>query len=661
MSTSNGLMFGENDIRDMRDRTARLTWAAKALGQIRWPLEMQREELLAGTSAPPKAGAKATALFELALCSRLVENDWHREAAISILEGITNLPGFAGHLIDRNSGFDYGLNGLAISGVAKHSCLALDFLKDVPDRLRQRLVERVLIPIAERLDREVRRGGSNWQVMENYALLCVGLVTDRQQYVDIVGSDPERGFPYHLTSSVHPDGFWYEQSLGYHIGTTANLLKTQWIARRNGIDLGGDDVLQRMLGTVARMALPGGQLPLLSDAHPLTMFEVARLFEIGYAMYPTPSIGWLLERSDRSGLWSLLVGREIESREPPAVHSELFDASGVCVLKSGTAPEYWDGKGAGATVTFGPHGDWHGHPGKLGLEYWQDGAYLVRDRGVGSGYALPMHREWFATTLAHSTLVVDGRQQHFTNTSDRPELEANERGFCHAHLLRDPVSACTVSADFAYPGFSVKRTLFQTPEYLLDIVECAADDGREHTFDWVCHSEGMIRTELPFARGTLGYDENGYDFVRRVEALDTGDDWHLDLMHCQWCDSSPYVTGEAMRLSMLGEPGTTVFTGLCPSWEHDRYSPVVIVRRDVARTVFVTLFVPESGELLLERLRNDGGAIVCKVAHPEGFTDVLAKQDTAGELPLDQDTTTNALLAYVRSGADSNAIREVSG
>jgi hypothetical protein len=597
-------------------------WAARALDRVRGEVEARRTDLLTGEATFSKGGERATTLFHLAICSRL-RADWHRDAALQLLATAGDLPSFVGHRVDPDSGYNYGLNGLMISRAAQEVCFALDFLQDVPEDALVQMVERVLVPIGERLMNKIRRGGSNWQAMENLALLCIGLTAGRQDFIEVVRNDPARSYAYHLANSVHPDGFWYEQSLGYHAATTDHLLKTRWIADRHSIDLGGDDVLREMIEVLRRMAMPGGQLPVLADAHPKTLFESVGLLEVAYAMYRIPWVGWALGRTLREDLWSLLVGADIEDRACPDVCSELFEASGVCVLKRGRAPTFWDGHGSAATITFGPHGDWHGHAGKLGIEYRYDHRYLVRDRGVGAGYALPMHRQWFTTTAAHSTLVVDGEQQHFTRTWDKPEKEQDQTGHCHAVRFAGDIQACIVSADFAYPGCQVRRALFLAPDYLLDIMDCAALDGGTRVFDWILHTDGMIQTTLPFVQRTLAFHDNGYSFFRDTRAFDTDDAWGLDIMDCSWADSTPYLGDLSLHLTVLGEPDTSVFTAWCPSGQHDREAPVVLVRRRTARTVFAALY-DTRGDLTLEQGSAAPAPLAYRVSRPGVFTHTLA-------------------------------------
>jgi hypothetical protein len=250
------------------------------------------------------------------------------------------------------------------------------------------------------------------------------------------------------------------------------------------------------------------------------------------------------------------------------------------------------------------------------------------------------------STLAHSTVVVDGKNQAFTWCHDHPEKERSEAGRCHAHLFRDDVSACTVSADFAYPGCSLKRTLFLTSRYLLDIMECDATDGREHVYDWLLHTTGVLQSDLPFVGAVLACENKGvvtrpadrpyspgammpvcYDYVREVMSLDTPNDWSMDVMSARWAADVWRIQGKAMRLWMLGQSGTNVFKGVCPAAARDVYHPVLLVRRHTRRTVFVALHVPGEAALKLDCLVNENGTIACQVTGGDCPPDIHVKQD----------------------------------
>ena len=628
------VFFGEAEIEDVRRRMAAHGWARRGLERIRSGLEGQREDLLAGTGG----GALGTTFLGLALCARLLDG-WHREAAEILLRNNDDPKPF-------------------LFKQTHDLCLGLDFLDGLDEQLRERVNERLLLPIAKGY-MDAQRGGSNIQSTTNLSLLCIGIITEHPEFVERAVSDPERGHIYQLANSVYPDGFWYEQAYGsYHSGSIERFLRVQWIANRHGLPLDGDETIRKMLETLPGMALPGGMLPLIGDVGGdpgARLGGNVTVLEIAYAMYQIPWVAWALSRTERGSLWSLLVGRKLGAAEVPTPESRLFRSSGLCVLKSGEGEGYWDGKGSGASIAFGPHGDWHGHAGKLGIEYRRDARYLARDHGHSGGYSRPIHRMWFMTTLAHSTVVLDGRNQAFTWSHDRPELEQQESGVCQAHLFRQEVSACTVSADFAYPGCRLRRTLFLTPTYLLDIMECAALDGAKHNFDWVLHTQGIVQSDMAFAPAALDRPRDcppvhqppdkpyscgtsapcSYDYIREVEAAPTADRWDVDVMDCRWAADIWKITGKAMRLSMLGEAGTTVFKGVCPTAGKNVYEPVIVVRRRAKRTVFAALHVPGERKLDLECPINENGAIVCRVSGEDTGPDILVKQNEAKSIEFD--------------------------
>ncbi|OGV65556.1 MAG: hypothetical protein A2498_08540 [Lentisphaerae bacterium RIFOXYC12_FULL_60_16] len=645
-----GIFFNVEDITAIPNRVVKHPWAKKGLEKIRSGLEARREDILPRNGQPLKAENPGTTLLELALCSRLLSG-WYREAAETFLRNLEDPAPFM-----FKQAFDL--------------CLGLDFLDGLDTTLRARLYERVLVPVGEKFMQMNHRGG-NIQTTYNLSLLCIGLLTRRTDFIERVTSDPERGYPYQLANSIGADGFWYEQCpASYHGGSIERFLRLRWITLRHGLDMGGDEVIRRMLDTLPGMAMQGGILPLIGevkgDSQPTLRKE---WLELAYAMYETPWIGWALGRMDREGLWSLLIGRAIGASEAPEPRSRLFSDAGLCVLKTGERDAYWEGKGSGVTVTFGPHGDWHGHSGKLGIEYRRDDRHLVRDHGHSGGYANPIHRLWYMSTLAHSTVVLDERNQHFTWCNGRPEQDRREGGVCQAHLFRDDVSACTVSADFAYPGCRLKRTLFLTRNYLLDIFECTATDGSEHTFDWLLHTGGVIQTGLPFVHGSLECRNKGgaipspeglpyapgsmapasYDYIREIEMLETADRWSLDIMNAKWAADVWKVQDRAMRLMMLGETGTRVFKGVCPATPAEIYNPVILVRRRARRTTFIALHVPGDQPHELECLRNEAGTIVCRVNGDGIGMHILVKQDQGKLLDVAGFQTTCLLDASIES------------
>lgn len=669
MSLVHTLLFDDDAVEELVQRTTSFPWAAAALDKARGNCESVRTCLLTPELLPrafEEGRTRFWQLFlELAVCHRL-GGEWHADAIVSLLGGFRSMEDFVGRETGEG-GYDYG--GLEMSDMASNICIGLDLVPDLPDDLLRKLTDRILLPIADLLDITSHRGGSNWQARQNRALLSIGLTTGHEKYVDIVRNGPKRSWDYIVSESIRKDGFWFEQSVSYHCNAMENLLFTKMMADRHALGFGGDDMLRAMINAIARMALPGRQMPALSDSYCGLINDLNSELELAYCMYRVPWVGWVLGNSPRDNMNALLFGQQITVSEVPEVRSELFDDAGLCVFKTGEAADYWNGKGQGLTVLYGRHGDWHGHAGKLGVEYVHDQEYMLMERGVGHTYELPIHRNWYVATASHSTVVIDGKTQfhEWPSVHDRPEKDTDS-GRLHAHIFASGINACTVSADFAYPDFDCRRTLFQTPLYLLDIFECAGRDGEMHTFDWLCHTQrSLIETdELTFTPCHLGFPGSAYDYIYSTEAADTDTDWLADVVRVVSSNSTPHRRGKLMRLIMLGQPGTRVFKGSCPTSVSGDYGTVVLVRRQAVATVFVSLIIPECLDLsrrssersrvALECLQFDNGRCVCRVTHPDNSCDVVVKQDRRENVEAVDGVTTDALLAFAQLSTEGNVV-----
>jgi hypothetical protein len=149
-------------------------------------------------------------------------------------------------------------------------------------------------------------------------------------------------------------------------------------------------------------------------------------------------------------------------------------------------------------TTFGPYGGFHGHLDKLSFVFYGYGMELGVDpgRARSQAYRLPIHRNWYKATLAHNTVVVDGKSQ----------APASGR------LLRfdvEPARTVVVAqCTEAYDGVVHTRLLLQTPDYLLVFDDLKADT--EHRFDWFYHNRGKL-AKCPVAEQAV--DTSGVDFV----------------------------------------------------------------------------------------------------------------------------------------------------
>ena len=128
-----------------------------------------------------------------------------------------------------------------------------------------------------------------------------------------------------------------------------------------------------------------------------------------------------------------------------------------------------------AALTFSPFGGYHGHFDKLSFVWYAYGRELSVDpgRALSQAYRLPIHADWYRSTISHNTVMVNGRSQ------------APAEGSLEFFDARERYSAVAVRCEKAYVGVIHRRLLLLTDRYLL-----VADDlqaSKPARFDWLYH------------------------------------------------------------------------------------------------------------------------------------------------------------------------------
>lgn len=416
---------------------------------------------------------------------------------------------------------------------------------DLPADLRERVERNLFSPAAEVIG-DHQLGTHNIQCWKNSAVGLAGFVTGNAELIRDAIDHPQRGFRAQIDRGVTGDGLWYEGSIGYHQYTMNALWPLAEAARNHGVDL-YTDRYRSVYDAPIELALPNGDAPGFNDNAGGNLYAMGPLYELAYARWSRPEYARLAARGKRDRLEALLYGApDLPSGPVTPERSSYLPDAGFAVLRSPTMS---------VAVRFGRHGGGHGHPDKLNIVTFGAGRQGGLDPG-SINYGVPLHHEWYRSTIAHNTVAVDGRPQE---SVDGKALEWSSSG--------GQTSLAAEAA--AYPGVVLKRSLRLDAQRLEDLFDGRSES--EHTYDWAFHVPGRVSVnlELTPAEGALGAD-HGYQHIRLTGRAMTDESFTI-----RWT----YPDGGLYSIRMAGAPRTEVFLGEGPGRDPAERVPLVVVRR----------------------------------------------------------------------------------
>lgn len=230
-----------------------------------------------------------------------------------------------------------------------------------------------------------------------------------------------------IMRQTHDDGGHVELAMGYHLFVLEFFLLAGLVARNTGRDFPPEywQRLEKMFEFVAALTDGVQTPPMFGDCDDGYVLDLGHVEHRSRGLVATGAV--LFNRSDfkrvsggfaESSSW--LLGEEgynafeeIEgTQERPAFKSQAFKESGYYVLRSGDR----DGHKA-ITVTFdcGPLGfetiAAHGHADALSFTLNAFGMDVLIDPGTYDYFSYPQWRDYFRSTRAHNTIVVDDEDQ----------------------------------------------------------------------------------------------------------------------------------------------------------------------------------------------------------------------------------------------------------
>jgi hypothetical protein len=226
----------------------------------------------------------------------------------------------------------------------------------------------------------------------------------------------------------------------------------------------------------------------------------------------------------------------------------------------------------GVILSYGPTAS-HGHPDKLAIDVYALDDLLVPTPGIMFPYQNPLIPKWNHTTLAHNTLTVDEKSQDYFGDNPRSTARADQTVFAPAST----VGMERAWTDSVYPGVTMDRALFMTPNYMADIF--GAFSSAPHKYDLAWHIRGDVTSDLQLAPVTIDATVNGYNTLTNVRGADAADKpWTVILTNGDKV-ARLHVAGAAATQAIVGDGGIYVDdTSNAP--HHLPTAPTILQRRD---------------------------------------------------------------------------------
>ncbi len=298
-----------------------------------------------------------------------------------------------------------------------------------------------------------------------------------------------------ISLQVYADGGYFEQSTRYQYYTVETYLHFVILAKQNHIALPEhvETRLKKMVRFLLHLRRPDGTLPQIGDTDGGWLLPFQRrgtgdyraLFSIAAVLFDSGTFAWAADSLALETQW--LFGKNTENIAPRAkpraplpdpLHS--FRDSGYVVMRSG-----WHSRAHQMIVDTGPLGcrvsGGHGHADLLSIQCSCWGENYLVDAGTYCYTADAGWRDYFRSSGAHNTLLIDGRGQASPNGAfswhSRPTARLRQCSLMPGYSVVD--ASHTAYGSNESPIKHRRRVLFITSDYWIVVDDVfGADEHR---------------------------------------------------------------------------------------------------------------------------------------------------------------------------------------
>jgi hypothetical protein len=232
-----------------------------------------------------------------------------------------------------------------------------------------------------------------------------------------------------LDRHIQSDGVYFEQTTYYHRYTTDFYIHLLILANNNKIDLGQEirSKLISLLDYLMYITRPDGTSPLFGDddggrllpIEDRALNDFRSTLSNGAALFNRSDYKYVAGELAEETLW--LLGSEAIHNlnqlpsHPPTSESHAFKTGGYYIMRDG-----WTSTSNYLMIDCGPHGTLncgHAHADALSFDLTAFGRTLLVDPGTYTYTGSLEERNYFRSSHAHNTLVVDNESSSTCNTA----------------------------------------------------------------------------------------------------------------------------------------------------------------------------------------------------------------------------------------------------
>lgn len=228
-----------------------------------------------------------------------------------------------------------------------------------------------------------------------------------------------------LPLQVYADGVYFEQSTRYQYYTAEIYLHFVILAEKNALPVPGKVKarLEKLFECLLQLQRPDGSVPQIGDTDGGWLLPLVRrapgdcrgLFSTAALMFQNRQFAWAADGVTQEAL--ILHGSTtaeasflLKPMIPPPAPLTLLQQGGYVVMRNG-----WDRHAHQLVFDTGPLGSHvcsgHGHADLLAIQCCAWGETYLIDSGTGCYTSDLQWRNYFRSSRAHSTIMVDGRGQ----------------------------------------------------------------------------------------------------------------------------------------------------------------------------------------------------------------------------------------------------------